>query len=140
MRIACLILFLATVPNAMAQEPDQQTPASPYDDATTMETIHVTAPRPERLELDRFEDPFAAPPTVFDRVWHEPRSFEQIGMEGGVVPLLVNYAARKVTAGARRIPGWKRPIQAAVARPPPLDDAQVRRALQLQPSQAATGP
>lgn len=140
MRIVCLVLLLAAAPNAIAQESGQQTPAPSYDDATTMETIRVTAPRPELLVLDRFEDPFAPPPTVFDRVWHEPRSLEQIGMDGGVVPLLVNYAAQKVTAGARRIPGWKGPIQAAIARPPPLDDAQVRRALQLQPSQAATGP
>jgi hypothetical protein len=138
-RIASLVLLLATAPNAMTQE-SGQTPAPLHDDATTMETIRVTAPRPERRELDRFENQFAPQPTVFDRVWHEPRSLEQIGMDGGVVPLLVNYAAQKVTAGARRIPGWKRPIQAAIARPPPLDDTQVRRALHLQPSQAAPGP
>src|SRR5688500_7788116 len=105
-----------------------------------METIRVTAPRPELLVLDRFEDPCAPQPTIFDRVWHETRSLGQIGTDGGGVPLLGNHAAQSGTAGARRIPGWKRPIQAAVARPPPLDDAQVRRALQLQPSPAATGP
>ena len=122
----------------MAHESAQPLPGSPHDDTTTMETIRVTAPRLEVLQLDRPEDPFAARPTVFERAWQEPRSLERVGMEGGVVPLLVGYAAGKIAAGARRIPGWKRPIQAAMALPPPLDDGQMRRALQLQSSEAAS--
>jgi len=48
-------------------------------------------------------------------------------MNGGVIPIIVGYAALKVRDGARKIPGWKMPEQPAIARPPPLTEAQVER-------------
>ncbi|MEO8367561.1 MAG: hypothetical protein ABI538_15310, partial [Pseudoxanthomonas sp.] len=76
--------------------------------------------------------PVDAQPTVFDRSWHESPSLEQVGINGGVVPIIAGYAALKVRDGARRIPGWKMPEQPVVARPPPLTNEQAERASRLQ--------
>ena len=100
-------------------------------DATTLETIVVTAPPQEPLDLDRFKNPVAVEPSAFAETWHETPSLEQIGLNGGVVPILVGMAARQVQKGARKIPGWKPPEQPANARPPPLNDNQAARAARL---------
>lgn len=112
-----------------AQSQDASDAAVANEDATTLDPVRVTAPR---LEAPRMHDPAETGPTVFNRYWHEPFSLKRLGDEGGVVPLLSRYMARKMTQGARRLPGWKLPIQPAVARPPPLDDRQLERALLLQ--------
>ena len=64
----------------------------------------------------------------------------QAAAQGAPTPIIVltgqgdravDLAAQQVQKGARKIPGWKEPVQAAVARPPPLDDEQQARALRL---------
>ena len=128
-----LVLSCMVCLQALAQDVRGDAPEAPAEnDTTTLDTIRVTAPRMEMKDLYRSREPESTRPTVFDRAWREPLNLKKIGDEGGVVPLLVNYAARKVAEGARRIPGWKGPDQPAVARPPPLDDAQMSRAAQLQ--------
>jgi hypothetical protein len=92
----------------------------------------VTAPPPETVHLYKLRNPVEVQPTVFDHSWNETPSLEQVGMNGGVVPIIAGYAALKVRNGARRIPGWKKPEQPAVARPPPLTEAQAERASRLQ--------
>ena len=101
------------------------------DGTTTLETILVTAPPLETIDLYKFRNPVHAQPTVFDRSWHETPSLEQVGMNGGVVPIIADYAALKVRDGARKIPGWKKPEQPAIARPPPLTSEQAERASSL---------
>ena len=100
------------------QAPTQ--PTQPASDATTLDTLQVTAVRPptaqERLRRD------------LQRDWHPPRSAEQFGMDGGVPAWLGQRMVRGMTAAARAIPGWKRPIQPAIARAAPLDDEQMQRA------------
>ena len=119
-------LWLVAAP-AMAQD------ATAADDpsATTLETLTVRPDPEEVLDLYRFENPVDVEPTVFSRRWNEPVSLEQLGKNGGIVPVLVGLAARQVQKGARKIPGWKEPEQPATARPPPLDDEQAARALRL---------
>jgi hypothetical protein len=56
---------------------------------------------------------------------------EQLGKNGGIVPVLAGLAAKGIQAGARKIPGWKEPMQAVIARPPPLDEEQAARARRL---------
>lgn len=126
--LAGVLLCLVTAP-AVAQQAQ--------DPTRTLEPVRVTAPRLRMDDIYRSEPPERTAPTVFNRAWREPINLKKIGDEGGVVPILVRYAARQVTRGARKLPGWKLPVQAAIARPPPLEDAQLRRALQLQ--QAAYG-
>ena len=84
--------------------------------------------------MDRFKNPIDPKPSRFDRAYREPLSLEQIGQNGGVIPLLVGYIAEKVAKGASRIPGWKDREQPAIARPPPLTEEQMERALRLQES------
>jgi hypothetical protein len=132
MRILLFALLSGLAPGAVAQEADNEESAPAHDGTTTLETILVTAPPPETVDLYKFRNPVEAQPTVFDRNWHETPSLEQVGMNGGVVPIIAGYAALKVRNGARRIPGWKKPEQPAVARPPPLTEAQAERASRLQ--------
>ncbi|MCR6625294.1 MAG: hypothetical protein NVV67_03235 [Pseudoxanthomonas sp.] len=123
-------LWLLAAP-AMAQ--DAATPAEDPQ-ATTLETM-VVRPEPEEVvDLYRFRNPVEVESGVLGRSWKEPTSLEQLGKNGGIVPVLVGLAARQVQKGARKIPGWKEPEQPAVARPPPLDDAQAARALRLYES------
>ncbi len=119
-------LWLVSAP-AMAQ--DVATTTDPA--ATTLDTLTVRPDPEEVVDLYRFENPVDVAPTVFSRRWKEPTSLEQLGKNGGIVPVLVGLAAQQVQKGARKIPGWKEPEQPATARPPPLDDQQAARALRL---------
>lgn len=120
-------LWLVAAP-AIAQDP-----ATATDDAqaTTLDTL-IVRPEPEEvLDLYRFENPVEVAPTAFERRWKEPPSLEQLGKNGGIVPVLAGLAAKGIQTGARKIPGWKEPRQAVIARPPPLDEEQQARALRL---------
>lgn len=119
-------LWLVAAP-AMAQE--ATTPPDPA--ATTLDTLIVRPDPEEVVDLYRFENPIDVEPTVFGRRWKEPTSLEQLGKNGGIVPVLVGLAAQQVQKGARKIPGWKEPEQPAIARPPPLDEEQAARAVRL---------
>lgn len=132
MRALLAVLLSLIVANATAQDEVGEEPAPADDATTTLDTILVTAPPPETIDLYKFRNPVDAPSTVFDRSWHETPSLEQVGMNGGVVPIIAGYAALKIRNGARRIPGWKKPEQPAVARPPPLTQVQAERASRLQ--------
>lgn len=127
--LLCLAPLCAIAPSSPAQDAAAGTSAR-GDDATTLEPVRVVAPRMD--DLYRSRPPERTPPTVFDRAWREPVNLKKIGDQGGVIPLLVNYAARKLAEGARKLPGWKGPDQPAIARPPPLDERQMDRAQQLQ--------
>ncbi|MBD9478372.1 hypothetical protein [Pseudoxanthomonas sp. PXM02] len=116
---------------AMAQDPDATT-TTDDDPATTLDTL-VVRPEPEEvLDLYRFQNPVDVPPTAFERRWKEPPSLEQLGKNGGIVPVLAGLAAKGIQTGARKIPGWKEPMQTVIARPPPLDEEQAARALRLR--------
>lgn len=132
MRMGMLALLCVAPLSVSAQDPVAEAPAPIQEDATTLETIRVTAPRLQISDIYVSKEIIFTESTVFDRAWREPVNLKKIGDEGGVVPLLVNYAAKKVAQGARKLPGWKGPDQAAVARPPPLDEAQMQRALRLR--------
>lgn len=97
----------------------------------------MTAPRQRMDDIYRSKPPVRTPPTVFDKAWREPVNLKKIGDEGGVVPIIVRYAAGQVTRAARSLPGWKKPEQPARARAAPLDAAQIERAQRLQASPAA---
>lgn len=134
LRCFCVALTCLAACGAKAQDSDQGAPAPHPGDATTMDTVHVTAPRPEVLDLDRFKNPIDPKPSRFDRSYREPPSLKEISLNDGVIPLLVGYVAQKVAKGASKIPGWKDREQPAIARPPPLTEEQMERALRLQES------
>ena len=131
MRAACFLLLHAAMAGAMAQESHDAASTPADDNAKTLDTIHVTAPRQEVLDLDRFKNPIEPQPTMFDRSMRGSPSVEEISMAGGVIPLLVGYVAQKVAAGVKKVPGWKDREQPAIARPPPLTEEQMDRAVRL---------
>ena len=134
LRCFCFALACVFAGTTKAQDPGKDSPTTPRDDATTLDTIRVTAPRPEILDLDRFKNPIDPKPSRFDRAYREPPSLEEISLNDGVIPLLVGYVAQKVAKGASKIPGWKDREQPAIARPPPLTEEQMERAARLQES------
>lgn len=69
---------------------------------------------------------------MFQRRWNEPPSVEDVSLSGGYIILGINYGLMKVAESVMRLPGWQNQIQPAVARPPPLDDAQAERAARLR--------
>lgn len=127
MRLSLMATLWLVAAPAMAQD------ATPPEDAsaTTMDTLVVRPDPEEVLDLYRFENPVEVEPTAFSRSWKEPTSLEQLGKNGGIVPVLAGLAAKGIQTGARKIPGWKEPRQAVIARPPPLDEEQAARALRL---------
>ena len=131
MRLPLMAALWLAASRAMAQD---ATAASDDADATTLDTL-IVRPEPEEVvDLYRFENPVDVEPTVFERSWKEPTSLEQLGKNGGIVPVLAGLAAKDIQAGVRTIPGWKEPRQEVIARPPPLDEEQAARALRLQQS------
>lgn len=128
MRLPLMAALWLAASRALAQD---AVAASDEADATTLETLTVRPEPEEVVDLYRFENPVEVEPTVFDRSWKEPTSLEQLGKNGGIVPVLVGLAAQQVQKGARKIPGWKEPEQPAIARPPPLDEEQAARAVRL---------
>lgn len=123
-----LLAVLACGRPALAQTPDTP-PAQDHwsqDETATLDTLHVTAQRPPTARDQLREQ--------LQRNWHPPRSAEQFGLDGGVPAWLGRQMVRGMTAAARTLPGWKREVQPAVARPPPLDDTQMERSQALQPA------
>lgn len=121
--ILALLLALPCSQAAVAQTSD---PAKPNEPAK-LEAIEVIAHRPalQPTPRERFRNQLR-------RSWHPPRSLEQFGMDGGVPAWLGQQMIRGMTKGARMLPGWKRPVQNAIARDSPLDDAQLDRAQQVE--------
>jgi hypothetical protein len=123
--LSCAALLGAIAKPTPAQDAATGTLAS-GEDATTLDTIRVIAPAPRMEELYRSRPLERTPPTVFDRAWREPISLEEIGNRDGIIPVLLDYAARKLAGGTGA------GARGAVARPPPLDEQQMERALRLQ--------
>ena len=102
MRLPLMAALWLAASRAMAQD---AVAASDDADATTLDTL-IVRPEPEEVvDLYRFENPVDVEPTVFERSWKEPTSLEQLGKNGGIVPVLAGLAAKGVQAGARKIPG-----------------------------------
>lgn len=120
-----LLAALACSRPAPAQTPDtpQAQDNQPQDEAETLDTVHVTAQRPPTAQEQLRGN--------LQRNWHPPRSAEQFGIDGGVPAWLGQQMVRGMTAAARSLPGWKQEVRPAIARPPPLDDAQMDRSQAL---------
>lgn len=136
MRCGAIALVAAMALCAHAQAP-------PADDDGTAEAATGDLGRVRVIGVyERPVDPFALENPVdfndtrFQRHWRETPSLEEIGMQGGIVHIAINYgllmAARQVT----KLPGWKHQVQGAEARPPPLDEEEVQRAMRIRQSQA----
>ena len=88
--------------------------------------------RPEWVDPFAFRPTFDPDANMFQRHWNEAPSVEDVSLSGGYLLLGINYGLWKAAEAVTRLPGWQHQIQPAVARPPPLDDAQVERAARLR--------
>lgn len=121
--------FVLALPgHALAQEALPAPPTSPPGGIPTLDEVRALQPDEEILDLYRFENPVELEPNRFDRAWRPPPSPEQVSMQGGYVIMGINYLLYQGIKGLGRVTGGPGPIQAAIARPPPLDDAQLLRA------------
>lgn len=100
--------------------------------ATDLETIRVIERRPERIDPFGFRSDFDPDDNMFNRRWNEPPSVEDVSLQGGYIQLGINYGLMRAAQAATRLPGVKNQTNPAIARPPPLDDAQLERARRLQ--------
>lgn len=152
-RAAVLTTLLLAWAPAMAQQPVAGTPQATATPATppaadagisTLPAVRAVLEedQPQPLDLDRFRNPVPPAPNAFDRAWRPTPSIKQVS-EDPRHPGYVNYGIAmgiQATGKAlKKLPGVKDQVQAAVARPPPLDAAQSRRAAALCAADPACG-
>lgn len=136
---------LARDPGSAAADPEQPEDTGvarpdhpqPRPAATEFETIRVIGKRPEWVDPFAYRPKFDPDDNMFARRWNEPPSVEEVSLNGGYILLGINYGLMKAAQSVMRLPGWQNQIQPAVARPPPLDEAQAERAARLR---EAAGP
>src|SRR5690606_4210545 len=126
-----LAAVCALAPAARGQDAGQDVDTgADATQATDLATVRVIGKRPPADPFG-FRNPVEAEATVFSRSWDEPPSLEEIGMRGGIVQIGINKALELTATGIRKLPGWQNQIVGAQARPPPLDQAQLDRAIRL---------
>jgi len=126
-----LAAFCVLVGAARAQGADQRdTAADAKNQATDLAPVRVVGRR-QPVDPFAFHNPVEAEATVFGRSWNESPSAEEIGMRGGIVQIGINKGLELTAKGIRKLPGWQNQIVGAQARPPPLDQAQLERAIRL---------
>ncbi len=140
MRAALVALVALAAAGTAAHPPAVEAPAGDAIDGavTDFEPVRVTAPRPAGDPF-AFRNPVQVRDTVFERSWREPMSAEEIGMQGGIVALAIAWTLDKSAQGISRLPGWKHQVQAATARPPPLQGGDLQRALRYAEPAADAG-
>jgi hypothetical protein len=126
--LGCMLLVLAS--GLHAQDKGDPMPAT--DQVPTLERVEALPPEEDSLDLYRFENPIAVDPNRFEKVYKPEPSPEEIAMEhGGYINYGINLALQKSWQGIKKVTGMRAQSQPAIARPPPLDDEQLRRAAKL---------
>lgn len=129
-RMIAAAVLLAFAGTATASDPpadEQQDDAAP---PRQLDSVRVVAPK--------FEDPFAFDNPVhiqgsaFDRYYRRPPTPEEISLGGGYIVYGITKGLLKAAQQVTRLPGWKHQVRDATARPPPLDDEQMSRAMRLR--------
>ena len=93
MRLPLMAALWLAASRALAQD---AVAASDEADATTLETLTVRPEPEEVVDLYRFRNPIEVEPGTFERTWREPTSLEQLGKNGGIVPVLAGLAAKGI--------------------------------------------
>lgn len=127
-----LAALCVLAPTARAQDANQGDAGQGTDarQATDLAPVRVVGKR-QTADPFAFRNPVEVDGTVFSRSWDEPPSIEEIGMRGGIVQIGINKGLELAAKGIRKLPGWQNQIVDAEARPPPLDQAQLDRAIRL---------
>ena len=122
--LACLMLVFAG--HVHAQPVSDPQPAA---NIPTLDHVQALPPEEERLDLYRLRNPIAVEPNVFDKVYDPGITPEEMALEhGGYINYGINLGLYKSWQGIKKVTGMRPDIQPGIARPPPLTDAQMRRA------------
>ena len=93
----------------------------------TLEEVRALPPELEVVDLER-RNPIKLEPNMFDRSWSPPPTVEEVSLQGGYIFLGINYGLYHAGKALHRLGGGPDQVQPAIARPPPLSEAQLRRA------------
>lgn len=125
---------------APTQEPGYRPPASALDESkiTTLDEVRALPPELEIVDLER-PNPVRLEPNPFDRHWNPPPTVEEVSLQGGYIFLGINYGLYMAGNGLHRLSGGPDQVRPAVARPTPLSDQQLRRAVQHHEAEGMPG-
>lgn len=126
---AIALILLSWVGCVHAQEEPDPARAT---DVPTLDRVEALPPDEEVIDLYRFENPVVVPPNTFAKGYKPPPSLEEISLEhGGLVQYGINMGLAKSWKGIKKVTRMRPQTQAVTARPPPLDEEQLRRAVEL---------
>ncbi|WP_337053039.1 hypothetical protein [Pseudoxanthomonas sp. USHLN014] len=137
---AVLAPGIGTTP-AFAQQasPAPAPPTTPPTAVTTLDRVQALRPDEEVLDLYTFKNPVTVEPNTFDKVYDPGISPEQMALDpryGGYVIYGINQGLRHTWKGIKQVTGMRPYEHPAIARPPPLTEEQMRRAVQHGDAQA----
>lgn len=98
-------------------------------------TVRVIGEYRPPVDPFAFKNPIDIQGSAFDKHYREPPTPEEISLNGGYILYGINYGLMKAMQQVTRLPGWKHQIQPATARPPPLDEEQMQRAMRVMEAQ-----
>lgn len=123
------VLLCIALGTARAQTPGVPGDPQPQADIPTLGEVRALALEEETpVDLYRFRNPVQVEPNRFDRAYRPPPSVKQVSEGGGYVMMGLYYGVAAIAKGVHRLTGGRDEIQAAIARPPPLNEAQMQRA------------
>lgn len=99
----------------------------------TLDRVQALRPEEEVLDLYRFENPVTVDPNRFDKAYDPGISPEQMALDpryGGYVLYGINQGLLQTWKGIKKVTGMRPYEQPAIARPPPLSEEQMRRAVE----------
>lgn len=125
----------ATAPSVLGQPavppPAGEVPAGQAPLVTTLDTVQALRPEEEVLDLYTFKNPVTVDPNRFDKAYDPGITPEQMALQyGGYVNYGINMGLLQTWKGIKKITRMRPYEQPAIARPPPLDQAQMRRAVE----------
>jgi len=97
----------------------------------TLDKVQALRPDEDVLDLYSFENPITVDPNRFDQAYDPGITPEEMALHyGGYVNYGINLGLLKTWQGIKKVTRMRPYEQPAIARPPPLSEAQLRRAVQ----------
>jgi hypothetical protein len=131
--LVCITLTCATQAQAQQAAPSPPSPPPPAVTApvTTLDRVQALRPEEEVLDLYTFKNPVAVDPNRFDQAYDPGITPEEMALRyGGYVNYGINQGLLKTWKGIKHVTGMRPYEQPAIARQPPLSEAQMRRAVE----------
>jgi hypothetical protein len=127
--LPAMLLWVTAQAAAQQQAPPASNPL-PADGVTTLDHVQALRPDDEVLDLDTFENPITVDPTRFDKAYDTGITPEEMALKyGGYVNYGINKGLWETWKGIKKVTGMRPYEQPAIARPPPLSEEQMRRAM-----------